>query len=82
MDRQTVVFVEVKTRSSTSAGLASEAVDDEKEKRISLTAAEYVRHRKLENAKKRFDLIAIDFKNSQAFSLQHFQNAFEYAGYE
>lgn len=78
VDCRTVVFVEVKTRASNAAGSAAEAVTDEKEKRLSKTAAQFVRHRNLEECSKRFDVIAIDFDGGQ-FSLKHFQNAFEYA---
>ncbi len=85
VDGNSVVFVEVKTRLSQAAGFAAEAVDETKEERLSKTAAEYVRHRHLDHAHKRFDVIAIDFGDGNGpfaqrpFSLRHFKSAFEYA---
>jgi putative endonuclease len=76
VDHKTVVFVEVKTRASNAAGFAVEAVDEAKEERISKTAAEYVRHRHLDSASKRFDVIAIDFEG-ESYRLTHYQHAFE-----
>lgn len=79
VDRDTVVFVEVKTRASSAAGLAAEAVDARKEERLSRTASEFVRHRHLKRSRKRFDVIAIDFRGAGAPELKHYRSAFEYA---
>ncbi len=78
VDKKTVVFVEVKARASNVAGYAAEAVDDAKEIKISKTAAEYVRYRGLDESRKRFDVIAIDFEG-KSWKLRHFQSAFEFA---
>jgi putative endonuclease len=78
VDGRTVVFVEVKARMTSIAGHAAEAVDDEKELKLSKTAAEYVMFHGLENAHKRFDVVAIDM-DSPKNPLRHFINAFESA---
>ena len=78
VDEKTVVFVEVKARASNIAGYAAEAVDDQKEVKISKTAAEYVHYRGLHDSRKRFDVVAIDFEG-KSWKLRHFRNAFESA---
>jgi putative endonuclease len=78
VDGKTVVFVEVKARMTSIAGHAAEAVDDEKELKISKTAAEYVAFHGLRNSHKRFDVVAIDL-DAPKNPLRHFINAFESA---
>lgn len=80
VDGQTVVFVEVKTRSSHDAGHPLEAVDDLKQRQLTRLALAYLkRHHLLENAA-RFDVVAITWKKSQAPEIQHVPNAFEPKG--
>ncbi len=54
----TIVFVEVKYRSTGSFGYGIEAVDERKAKRIYLTAMEYIERKNLSQQDVRFDLIS------------------------
>ena len=58
-DGDTLVFVEVKTRSGIEFGVPERAVDDEKRKRILRGAADYRRRVGAEVHKVRFDIVAI-----------------------
>lgn len=55
---KTIIFVEVKYRSSTNFGYGSESVDVRKRRRIYQTAREFIRERKLYGYDMRFDLIS------------------------
>lgn len=59
MDRETLVFVEVKTRSSTQFGAPAEAVDERKAERIRRAAGIYLRRNHAAQRLARFDVIAI-----------------------
>src|SRR5688572_29785957 len=59
VDGRTLVFVEVKTRTSLDAGHPADAVDDKKQRRLTRLALSYMkRHDLLENPA-RFDVIAV-----------------------
>jgi len=61
MDHDTLVFAEVKARSSRRAGFGSEAVDIRKQKRISWAAAAYLtRYKVPQGTNVRFDVVSID----------------------
>jgi putative endonuclease len=81
VDGRTLVFVEVKTRVSHDAGHPAEAVDREKQRRLTRLAMVYLkRHHLLENSA-RFDVIAITWpKNQRRPTIEHFKNAFEPVG--
>jgi putative endonuclease len=59
LDREELVFVEVKTRSSDGLGLPQEAVDETKQAHIRRAAASYVAARHARKIKVRFDVVAI-----------------------
>lgn len=77
IDDRTVVFVEVKTRVSDFAGSAAEAVDEQKQKKITQVATAYLTRRSLHDCRCRFDVIAITMDPNQKPVVQHFENAFE-----
>ncbi len=81
VDGRTVVFVEVKTRVSHDAGHPAEAVDRDKQHRLTRLAMVYLkRHQLLENPA-RFDVIAITWPSGQRRpTIEHFKNAFEPIG--
>jgi putative endonuclease len=81
VDGRTLVFVEVKTRVSHDAGHPAEAVDREKQRRLTRLAMVYLkRHHLLENPA-RFDVIAITWPKTQRRpTIEHFKNAFEPVG--
>jgi putative endonuclease len=56
---QTLVFVEVKTRSGLLFGLPAEAVNDAKQARIRRAAEAYVLHRHVGEVPIRFDVVAM-----------------------
>jgi putative endonuclease len=58
-DRETFVFVEVKTRSSAAFGTLAEAVDERKAARIHRAAGIYLRHIHAAERPTRFDIVAI-----------------------
>lgn len=82
VDRRTVVFVEVKTRQSSDRGHPADAVDEEKQRRLTRLALAYLRRHHLLDNPARFDVIAIiwpaDAKKPS--SIKHFKNAFEPVG--
>lgn len=81
IDQSTVVFVEVKTRSSDRKGHPTEAVTLNKQQHITRTAYSYLSKNQLVDCSFRFDVIAIIWPDTnQAPSIEHFQNAFEAAG--
>ena len=79
-DGQSVIFVEVKTRTSDSAGDPSEAVDEVKQRHITQTARLFAIKNQLENSPIRFDVIAIVWPENEAARISHFPNAFDATG--
>lgn len=73
--QDTLVFAEIKYRSTLRCGDPLEAVDFRKQKRISKAALYYYSFHG-DNLKCRFDVIAIYGDNS----ITHVENAFEYCG--
>jgi len=62
LDGRTVVFVEVRSRSSTEFGLPSETVTRRKQSRIARAAGVYAAQRRLGNAETRFDVVAVKWR--------------------
>lgn len=75
-DRDCLVFVEVKTRSSEEWTRPATAVDKEKQRRLSLTALRYLR--KLGNplVKFRFDIVEVLLQEGRVGEVRHLPNAF------
>ncbi len=81
VDGRTVVFVEVKTRDSTIAGEPHEAVDLNKQKRLTRLALVYLKRNGLLECRARFDVVSIVWpKNSRRPQIEHIKNAFEATG--
>jgi putative endonuclease len=81
MDRQTIVFVEVKTRRSSSAGHPAEAVDQRKQAKLTRLALAYLKRHRLLGRSSRFDVIAITWPDdNEAPKIEHIKNAFEASG--
>jgi putative endonuclease len=74
--RGTVVFVEVRSRTSARFGTALESIDGRKRRRLALLAADYLAKRRLEDRRARFDVIAIEWQDG-APMIDHVENAFE-----
>lgn len=71
-----VVFVEVKTRSNIRHGLAAEAVNFRKQKKIIEAASVFLQDEKYCNCACRFDVIEI-YSHGKSFEVNHIENAFE-----
>lgn len=69
-----IVFVEVKTRSSSSFGYPEEQVSHAQASRILDAADEYAEKERI-NALRRFDIISIMW-HGKGYSLRHLQDAF------
>jgi putative endonuclease len=82
VDARTVVFVEVKTRSSGDAGHPAEAVDDRKQRRLTRLALAYLKRHGLLEYPARFDVVAVTWPDDAAApTIEHFQNAFAATGF-
>jgi putative endonuclease len=78
VDGRTVVFVEVKTRSSHEAGHPAEAVHTRKQRRITRAAQGFIQQHDLHECSFRFDVIAITWSDLQKRpTIEHFTHAFE-----
>ncbi len=77
---KTLVFIEVKTRTSDFFGLPQEAVRQKKQKKISMVAMEFIQRNRLEEKDARFDIVAIQLK-PDGFCFELIENAFELCMY-
>ena len=83
LDGNTIVFVEVKTRSSESYGKAKEAVDKRKKNHVSKVAKEYLKKKGETKRRVRFDVVAVSIKGDTLFDrlrspkIEHIKGAFE-----
>lgn len=83
VDGRTVVFVEVKTRSADQKGTPAEAVDRDKQFRLTRLALAYMKRHDLLECKSRFDIVAVTWpKGARRPLIEHFPNAFEPVGSE
>jgi putative endonuclease len=78
-EKGTLVFVEVKTRSSAEIRHAEDAVDAAKRERLVLAARDYRRRAHLD-APYRFDVVAVYPVRDGAPRIEHFRDAFREAG--
>jgi len=80
IDDRTVVFVEVKTRSTDVAGAPWEAVDEQKQRKITRVATMYLKKHGLLDSRCRFDVVAIETgRPRNRPKIQHITDAFEAA---
>ncbi len=81
LDGRTIVFVEVKTRASNDAGQPAEAVDRDKQRRLTQLAVTFLKRYGLLEYSARFDVIGITWPAGQSRPMiEHLQNAFEALG--
>lgn len=81
VDHRTIVFVEVKTRATVNAGHPVEAVDVDKQRRLTRLALGYLKRHDLLEHRARFDVVAVLWPpDRRSPVIEHFQNAFEPAG--
>lgn len=83
VDGRTLVFVEVKTRTSHDAGHPADAVDAAKQQRLTRLALSYMKRHDLLECRARFDVVAITWPSGSGRpTIEHFQNAFEPVGFD
>ncbi len=80
-DRDTIVFVEVKTRRSEAHGRPEEAVDAGKQQRIARSALSWLKRKGWLERRIRFDIVSIVWQPGQAPVITHYPHAFEPAGF-
>ena len=78
-DRETICFVEVKTRSSDRFGLGSEAVYVVKQKQIAKAALVFLKEKKFLDKKARFDVVSLNCSYSEP-KIDLIKDAFELEG--
>ena len=71
----TIVFIEVKTRTSNAYGAPELAVNRQKQRRMIKAALSYIKYKKIHQMPCRFDVVAITGESSPALEL--IENAFE-----
>ena len=77
-DKGTIVFVEVKARRSYLFGNPKFAITPKKQRKISMVALCYLKETKQDNAKARFDVVAVSSINENP-NIEIVKNAFELA---
>lgn len=81
VDGKTIVFIEVKTRTSHDRGHPAEAVDEDKQRRLTRVALSYLRRHDLLEYSARFDVVAVTWPVDQKRpTIEHIKNAFEAVG--
>jgi len=75
-DKDTISFVEVKTRHSDKFGLPQEAISSSKQRQISKAALAYLKDNNLLNNKARFDVVSVIISQNQP-KIDLIKNAFE-----
>ena len=81
VDGRTVVFVEVKTRRSRDAGNPADAVDLDKQRRLTRLALAFLKRHHLLEYPTRFDIVAVTWPEGQKRPhIEHIRHAFEATG--
>jgi putative endonuclease len=76
LDGKTVVFVEVKTRSSEEYGPPQLAVDGRKQRQLTRAAMTYLKEKRLLTWSARFDVVGIVVRG-KSHEVEHIKNAFD-----
>jgi putative endonuclease len=81
VDERTIVFIEVKTRASHAAGHPAEAVDADKQQKLTTLALAYLKRHDLLEYPARFDVLAVTWPpNARKPKIEHYPNAFAAVG--
>jgi putative endonuclease len=81
VDGRTVVFVEVKSRRSHDAGHPAEAIDDDKQLRLTRAALSFLKRHDLLECSSRFDVVAVTWPDDHKTPrIEHYNNAFAAVG--
>jgi putative endonuclease len=76
-EKDCLVFVEVKARTSEEWGRPAAAVDWERRGRLSRAALDYLRKIKNPEMKTRFDIVEVLLRGEDLAEVRHLPNAFE-----
>ncbi|MFB0564569.1 MAG: YraN family protein [Candidatus Aminicenantaceae bacterium] len=75
-DKNTLVFIEVKTRRSKVFGLPEESVTPRKQNQIRKIAQGFLAKNDLKNIVCRFDVLSLSCCEKDGYKIKHIQNAF------
>ncbi len=75
-DHDCLVFVEVKTRSNEQWGRPAAAIDQDKRRRLTKTALDYLRRLRQPQLKLRFDVVEVLLHAGEVSEIRHLPNAF------
>ncbi len=75
-DKDTLCFVEVKSRSSDRFGTGLDAVSRLKQKQVSKAALSFLKEKNLLDSKARFDVVSLDYSGNEE-KITLIKNAFE-----
>jgi len=75
-EKDTLVFIEVKTRTSMMFGPPQLAVNPSKQRQLSKVALNFLKEKKLEDVKARFDVVAI-LLGQKGEEIELIRNAFD-----
>ena len=80
--RKLIIFVEVKTLSTTKPGHPADRVDEAKQRRITRAALRYLKRKKLLGLAVRFDVVAVWWpkESAEPTKVQHYESAIEAVG--
>ena len=78
-DRDCLVFVEVKARSSEEWGRPAAAIDRERRRRLTQCALDYLRRLKNPPIKTRFDVVEVLLSDGEVSEVRHLPNTFPMA---
>ena len=76
-DKDTLCFIEVKTRTSNQFGTPFEAVSHVKQHKLSQMALSYLKSKQLDDALARFDIISVSWLSPDSAHIELLKNAFE-----
>jgi putative endonuclease len=83
LDGQTVVFVEVKTRTTAEMGEPGEAVDADKQRRLTRLALGWLKKNGLLEQPARFDVVAVTWPDGAwRPTVEHHRDAFAASGWQ
>lgn len=76
IDKNTLVFVEVKSRTQSNFGEPQESVNYQKIRHISNVALNYIQKKKLEDVNIRFDVVGVSFGDNKKPHIELIKDAF------
>lgn len=77
LDRSFIVFVEVKTRTSSRFGSGASAITIKKQQQIARVAHHFLAEKQFTYMDARFDVVALKCRNNGDFEFDHITNAFD-----